>query len=122
MLIENDGTASFERRSVSISGPNATDFYVVSSQLGPARPPASQPVIIPSGWSEVHRIAFAPNGSGVRTATLVLETSEGVYSVPLNGRCDERCRQPPRALIVSPTKLKFPDTVNLRLERAQRQR
>jgi hypothetical protein len=122
MLIENDGSASFERRTVSITGPNAADFYVVSSGLGPTRPPASQPVIIQSGWSEVHRIAFAPNATGVRTATLRLETSEGVYTVPLNGRCDERCQQPARPIIGTANKFKFPDAVNLRLERAQRRR
>lgn len=97
-LIANDGSASFERRGISISGPQAAEFRLVRIEAGLAATASVVPSTIASGASEVYRLRFRPTAAGVRTASVSVETSEGVVHVALQGFCEERCTQPPNAI------------------------
>lgn len=95
VLIENAGSVAYERTGASISGPQASSFRVLSSQLGLTPSDPSQPAAIGPGNAETFRLGFFPQAVGESHAVLTILTSEGQSAVNLIGYCVEHCRQPP---------------------------
>jgi hypothetical protein len=101
-VLENAGVLPVVRQTVSIVGPNASDFFIVRSLLGSSTPSdLSQPLTMQSGDTELYTVGFYPSTTGRRDASLLIHTSGGDAAVPLIGDCEGDCRQvriipPPR--------------------------
>ena len=78
VTVSNIGNATLNISRVDVAGLNANDFGVVESTC-------HSPV--PAGSNCALNVAFGPNGSGVRSATLVItdNAADSPRSVPLSG-------------------------------------
>jgi hypothetical protein len=101
-VLANAGVLPIVRQTVSIVGPDASDFSIVRSLLGSSTPSdLSQPLTMQSGDTELYTVGFYPSTTGRRDASLLIHTSGGDAAVPLIGDCEGDCRQvriipPPR--------------------------
>ena len=98
-LLANAGVLPIVRQTVSIVGPDASDFAIIRSFFGSSPSDLSQPFTIESGLAEGYTIGFYPSATGQRRASLLIHTSGGDAVAPLTGTCEGDCRQ---VLIIPP--------------------
>jgi hypothetical protein len=98
-LLANAGVLPIVRQTVSIVGPEASDFSIVRSFFGSSPSDLSQPFTIQPGLIEGYTIGFYPSTTGQRHASLIVHTSDGDAVAPLTGDCEGECRQ---VLIIPP--------------------
>lgn len=82
--INNEGTATLNISSITIGGSNPGDFTITGT------PPAN---IIAASGIEVLEITFTPLASGVRTATVIIESDDSdedpfIFNIQGTGECN----------------------------------
>lgn len=93
----NVGSTAFDRTEITIFGPQASSFRVLSSVVGTTLSDLSQPVELTPGTGEFYRLGFYPETTGDSLATMSIGTTEGQLLVELLGHCVEHCQQPERS-------------------------
>ena len=78
LTLKNAGTAPLNVTGVSVTGPNAADFTLGATALGPQ---------LAVTTTSTTTLTFKPSGAGTRTATVAIQTdgTPGLLNVPVTG-------------------------------------
>lgn len=95
-LIENPGSLDLHRRDITITGPNASFFTVVSSRYNATEdspPPTSR--WIASALDETFTVLYHPTSPGMHSARIDIDSDAGQETIDLHGLCYGTCNYAP---------------------------
>lgn len=93
----NAGPIPVVRERVSISGPDAGFFRIISADDGAGATDVTTPLTLDPGNAEHVRIGFFPERAGTATATVTVSSSLGSIASTIEAICETNCSPPPGA-------------------------